>query len=118
MDLIGHQFLACSVLARDQNGGLRSGHLSNDLLKILHWSTVTNDAALTLTFRIEIPADLYQLTETLRLLENNLNLIRRERLDHIIKSTQAHTVHGGLDRTVSGHHHHHRFVRIISDPLQ
>ena len=60
----------------------------------------------------EIGADFEQLIEVLRLLERDLQLLRRKGLEHVIESPVAHALDGGFDRAEAGDHDDQRFFRV------
>ena len=62
--------------------------------------------------------DLEKLGEFLRLLESDLDLLRRERLDEVIKGPILHAFHGRLDRAEAGGDHHERSLRSELDGFE
>ena len=115
-----HQLLAGAAFTLDEHRGLGSGDFTDEVAKALHGRTAPQQFGTGRLGRIalaEVPVDLDELGELLGLLEGDVDLVGRERLDEVVEGPVPHAGHGRFDRRMPRHHDHQRFDRpVLQDP--
>ena len=111
-------FLAGTTLASDQNGGIRRANPLDHLTQVLHRGAVTDELAHRTLPLAEIAVDPQELAVRFRLLQDDLDLAGRERLDQVVESTGAHAGDRAVDRPVASDDDHGRRFRQQTDAFK
>ena len=106
----GHQLLAGAALAFNQNRGARGRHLLDGFDDRLHHLRLAEDAlhgVLALHLLLEGDVLDLQLAAAQGAFDQEIDLIKVQRLGDEVVGAAAHGLHCGVHRAIRGHHDHH-----------
>ena len=118
VDRMGGELLACAALTLDQHRGAGGGDLF-DRFKNLHHRGRAADHALDRILPLDLGAEFLVFADGVSLadgpFDQDFQTVDIHRLGDKIIHTAPHRLHGGIHRSVGGHHDANRRVRAGGD---